>query len=43
MPGLSREAERFPLVGAFGLYTLAFAALAFPWLSGAVEIPYDAA
>ncbi len=43
MPGLSREGERFPLVGAFGLYTLAFAALAFPWLSGAVEIPYDAA
>src|SRR4029078_1654913 len=43
MPGLSREAERFPLVGAVGLYTLAFASLSFPWLSGAVEIPYDAA
>src|SRR4029078_8635688 len=43
MPGLSREAERFPLVGAVGLYTLAFAALASPWLSGVYEIPYDAA
>ena len=40
---ISREAERFPLAGAFGLYTLAFLALAWPWLSGAVEIPYDAA
>ena len=35
--------ERFPLAGAFGLYTVAFLALASPWLSGAVEIPYDAA
>ena len=43
MPGHFREAERFPLAGAFGLYTLAFLALAWPWLSGAVEIPYDAA
>ena len=43
MPGHSREAERFPLAAAFGLYTVAFLALAWPWLSGAVEIPYDAA
>jgi len=43
MPGTVREAERFPLAGAFGLYTVAFLALAWPWLSGAVEIPYDAA
>ena len=28
---------------ALGLYTIAFLALAWPWLSGAVEIPYDAA
>ncbi|MCX7310892.1 MAG: hypothetical protein NTV56_04035 [Alphaproteobacteria bacterium] len=37
------EGQRFPLAGAFGLYTVAFLALASPWLSGAVEIPYDAA
>ena len=37
------RAERFPLAAAFGLYTVAFLALAWPWLSGAVEIPYDAA
>lgn len=43
MSGHRLETERFPLVGAFGLYTVAFLALAWPWLSGAVEIPYDAA
>ena len=43
MPGNFREAERFSLAGAFGLYSIAFLALAWPWLSGAVEIPYDAA
>jgi hypothetical protein len=43
MPGTVRGAERFSLVEAFGLYTVAFLALAWPWLSGAVEIPYDAA
>jgi hypothetical protein len=36
------EGRRFPLAAAFGLYTLAFVALAWPWLLGAVEIPYDA-
>jgi hypothetical protein len=43
MPGHSRDGERFPLAGAFGIYSVAFLALAWPWLSGAVEIPYDAA
>ena len=43
MSGRVQDAERFPLAGAFGLYTVAFLALAWPWLSGAVEIPYDAA
>jgi hypothetical protein len=43
MPGDFREAERFSLAGAFGLYSIAFLALAWPWLSGTVEIPYDAA
>jgi len=43
MPGQPREGERFSLAAAFGLYTVAFLALGWPWLSGAVEIPYDAA
>jgi len=43
MPGHPRESERFSLAAAFGLYTVAFLALGWPWLSGAVEIPYDAA
>jgi hypothetical protein len=43
MPGYPREGERFSLASAFGLYTVAFLALGWPWLSGAVEIPYDAA
>ena len=43
MPARFEEAQRFPLAAAFGLYTIAFLALAWPWLSGAVEIPYDAA
>ncbi len=43
MPGLPEQAQRFPLVGGIGLYTVAFLALASPWLSGSVEIPYDAA
>src|SRR4029078_4487042 len=43
MPGNFRKAERFPLAGALGLYSIAFFALGWPWLSGAVEIPYDAA
>src|SRR3954463_13196182 len=43
MPGQPRESERFSLAGAFGLYSVAFLALGWPWLSGTVEIPYDAA
>ena len=43
MPGYPRDSERFSLASAFGLYTIAFLALGSPWLSGAVEIPYDAA
>ena len=43
MPGHLGQSERFSLAAAFGLYTIAFLALAWPWLSGAVEIPYDAA
>jgi hypothetical protein len=42
MPGRLQEGARFPLASAFGLYTAAFIALAWPWLSGAVTIPYDA-
>jgi hypothetical protein len=42
MPGHPEKAERFSLASALAIYTLAFAALAWPWLSGAVAIPYDA-
>src|ERR1700704_1197400 len=37
------EGRRFPLAGAFGLYTVSVLGLALTWLAGAVEIPYDAA
>src|SRR5215470_16951547 len=33
---------RFPLLGAIGVYLFAFVVLAWPWLSGAVTIPWDA-
>src|ERR1700737_592399 len=33
---------RFPLVAATAIYLLAFLLLAWPWLSGAVTIPWDA-
>ncbi|HWL31932.1 MAG TPA: hypothetical protein VNQ50_07335 [Xanthobacteraceae bacterium] len=36
------EGARFPLASTFALYSIAFVALAWPWLSGAVTIPYDA-
>jgi hypothetical protein len=42
MPGQSREGERFALGTAVGLYTAASLMLAWPWLSGAAAIPYDA-
>ncbi len=35
-------ARRFRLLPAIGLYALGFAALAWPWLSGRVTIPWDA-
>jgi hypothetical protein len=34
--------RNFPLLPATGLYTLGFAVLAWPWLSGRVTIPWDA-
>lgn len=34
--------ERSPLAAALTIYALAFAVLAWPWLSGAVTIPWDA-
>ena len=37
MPGDFRKAERFSLAGAFGLYSIAFLALRWPWLSGTVK------
>jgi len=43
MPEQPKPDERFPLGAAFGIYTLAFVALAFPWLTARVAIPYDAA
>ena len=42
MPGHLPGGGRFPLAPALGLYTVAFLALAWPWLSGAAAIPYDA-
>lgn len=34
--------ERWPLAPAFAIFALAFMLLAWPWLSGAVTIPWDA-
>jgi hypothetical protein len=42
MPGHANEGERFPLLAAIAIYAVAFIALAWPWLSGAAAIPYDA-
>jgi len=42
MPGHPHGAERFSLLAPLGVYTIAFLVLAWPWLSGAVAIPYDA-
>src|SRR5712692_50862 len=41
MPGLADERERFPLATAIAIYAIAFIVLAWPWLSGAVTIPWD--
>ena len=37
-----RQVPSLPLATAVGIYTLAFLILAWPWLSGAVTIPWDA-
>jgi uncharacterized membrane protein len=42
MQYLARAEERFSLVLAAAIFAAAFAALSWPWLSGAVAIPYDA-
>ena len=36
------EREAFPLATAIAIYAIAFIALAWPWLSGSVTIPWDA-
>src|SRR5882724_7225552 len=41
MPDRSSESQRFPLMTAFGIYTVAFLAVASPWLSGKVQVPWD--
>ena len=41
MPDRSSGGQRFPLIAAFGIFTAAFLAVASPWLSGAVQIPWD--
>jgi hypothetical protein len=41
MQGHPRDDERFPLAWTLFVYTVAFFALAWPWLSGTVAIPYD--
>jgi hypothetical protein len=42
MLGHPQDAERFRLGSTLCVFTIAFFALAWPWLSGAVAIPYDA-
>src|ERR1700756_885470 len=37
-----KQSSRFPLATAIGLYAFAFLIIAWPWLSGAVTIPWDA-
>ena len=40
MPGNRNEGD-LPLAAAIVIYAVAFIALAWPWLSGAVTIPWD--
>jgi hypothetical protein len=42
MPERREQAARFSLPMAVALYAIAFGGIAWPWLSGAVAIPYDA-
>jgi hypothetical protein len=37
----SSNAANFPLAAAFGIYTVAFLAVASPWLLGVVQVPWD--
>ena len=37
-----QDDRAFPLAGAIAIYTIAFIALAWPWLVGNVTIPWDA-
>ena len=37
-----QDRKSFPLASALGLFAVGFLVLAWPWLSGAVTIPYDA-
>ncbi len=41
-PSRAKSARGFPLLRTLALYAVAFLALAAPWLSGAVTIPWDA-
>src|SRR5258708_33352212 len=41
MPDRSSGSLRLPLVTAFGIYTAAFLTVVSPWLSGAVQVPWD--
>ena len=41
-PARTELVDRFPLARTLALYAVAFLALAAPWLSGAVTIPWDA-
>src|ERR1700730_16991059 len=41
-PQKQKSDVRFPLVAATAIYLLAFLVIAWPWLSGAVTIPWDA-
>ena len=41
MPDRSSEGQRFPLMTAFGIYTVAFLLLASPWLLPFVRVPWD--
>ena len=41
MPDRPAHGQRFAYVAAFGIYTMAFLAVASPWLADVVRIPWD--
>jgi hypothetical protein len=41
MPDRPAQGPRYPYVAAFGIYTVAFVAVASPWLLDVVRIPWD--